>query len=399
MALSLGKHPGIVVVGLLVAGLLVWGFWPQPVLVEAVQAARGPMVVTVEEEGRTQVLDRYIISSPVDGVACRVQLEVGDRVTAGQALLGISPLASSVLDPRRRAEAEAAVSAADAALAASQDEASGARAQADFFAAELGRLKPLAAQGVISRDELDRARMNDISARAALRSALHGVDVARHALQAARSVLEISAASERGEPAERVVVRSPIDGVVLKLDRECEGPVRTGDPLLEVGDPSQLEVVVALLSADAVQVQPGMMVRFDRWGGEGHLEGVVRTVEPVGVTKVSALGVEEQRVKVVADFTSPAERWQRLGDGYRVEASFVLWQGDDVLQVPAGSLFRHDGGWAVFVMTDGRAALRPLRLGQRNGASAQVLGGLDAGELVINHPNDEVADGRRVKRL
>jgi HlyD family secretion protein len=238
--------------------------------------------------------------------------------------------------------------------------------------------------------------MDAITAKAALRAARHGVEVARYNLQAAQSVLQISAASPSGEPVDRVPVRSPINGRVLKAPRECAGPVRTGEALLEVGDPSQLEVAVDLLSADAVRIQTGTTVLFDRWGGDGQLEGVVRTVEPVGFTKVSALGVEEQRVLVIADFTSPPERWQRLGDGYRVDASFVLWQEQDVLQVPASSLFRSRGGWAVFVMEGGRAVLRPVEVGWRNGLVAQILGGVEAGERVINHPSDQVDDGRRV---
>jgi HlyD family secretion protein len=193
-----------------------------------------------------------------------------------------------------------------------------------------------------------------------------------------------------------VPVRSPIDGRVLAVRRECEGPVSLGEVLLEVGDPSRLEVEVDLLSADAVRVQPGTPVLFERWGGEEPLEGVVRTVEPVGFTKISALGVEEQRVLVIADFTSPPERWQRLGDGYRVEARFVLWHEDDVLQVPASSLFRDGDGWALFTVQDDRARLRRVGVGQRTGIRAQILAGLEPGEPVIDHPSDEVADAVRV---
>jgi HlyD family secretion protein len=222
------------------------------------------------------------------------------------------------------------------------------------------------------------------------------VDVARHELEAAESALAYSAATPAGEPAERVLVRSPIDGRVLKVQRECEGPVRTGEVLLALGDPSRLEVEVDVLSADAVRIRPGTRVLFDRWGGDEPLEGMVRRVEPVGFTKVSALGVEEQRVLVIADFTSPAERWERLGDGYRVEARFVLWHADDVLQVPASSLFRHGDGWAVFAVEEGRAVRRPLRVGQRTGLAAQVLEGLAEGDVVVVHPSDEVADGVRV---
>lgn len=396
MDLALQKHPGVVVILILVSGLLIWGFWPRPVLVEMATVKRAPMSVTIEEEGRTRVIDRYVISAPVDGMACRVELDVGDPVKRDEILLEITPLASQVLDPRSRAQSEAEVAARDAALASSQHDADAARAKAEFYRAEYARMQPLAEKGVISREALDKARMDVISVEAILRSAEHAVDVARYELASARSALEISPTDDDREPAERVPVRSPIDGRILKLMRECEGAVRTGDPLLEVGDPSRLEVEVDLLSADAVKVRPGTPVLFDRWGGDDLLQGVVRTVEPVGTTKVSALGVEEQRVLVIADITSPAEQWQRLGDGYRVEALFILWQEDDVLQVPAGSVFRHNQGWAVFVVRNNHAQMHTVRVGQRNGLIVQILDGVTANERVVNHPSDEVEDGRAV---
>jgi HlyD family secretion protein len=358
----LPKHPGILIAAVVVGALLTWGFWPRPLPVEAVIAARGPMTVTIEEDGRTRVIDRYEIRAPVDGFASRVELDVGDPVAAGQVLFVITPLRSAVLDPRSRAEARARVAAADAALASTRQDAEAAGARAEFRAAELARVEPLAKRGLVSSEELDQARMETVSATAALRAARHAVDVARYELEAARTALAYSEAGEE-EPAERIPVRSPIDGRVLKVLRDGEGPVGLGD--------------------------------VERWGGE-TLEGVVRTVEPAGFTKISALGVEEQRVLVIADFTSPRERWERLGDGYRVEARFVLWQRPDVLQVPASSLFRHGDGWAVLVVADGRAGLRPVEVGQRTGLRAQVLAGLEAGEPVIDHPADAVADGARV---
>jgi HlyD family secretion protein len=207
--------------------------------------------------------------------------------------------------------------------------------------------------------------MDVLTADATLRAANHGVEVAKYELQAAETALKYSAGTVTNEPAVRVPVRSPITGRILKVPHECEGPVRTGEPLLEVGDPSLLEVEVDVLSDDAVKIRPGMRVLFDRWGGDEPLEGRVRVVEPVGFTKISALGVEEQRVFVIADFTSLPEQWQRLGDGYRVEARFVLWHEDDVLQVPASSLFRYNEGWAVFVVENGRAVRREVQVGQR----------------------------------
>ena len=398
MLALLRKHPAIAVTTLLITALLAWGFWPQAVMVEAVAAKRAPLAVTIEEEGRTRIIDRYIVSAPVDGVACRVQLEVGDPVEQGQILLGITPLESQVLDPRSRAQARARVSAAEAALRAAREQAQAANAAQEFAAAELERLRPLAAEGLVSREAFDRAETEAKTSAAAKRSAHFNVEVASYDLEAARTTLEYSAASASGVPAERVPVRAPINGRILKVHHECEGAVRTGQPLLEVGDPTALEIEVDVLSADAVKIKPGMQVLFDRWGGEQPLQGRVRNIEPVGFTKISALGVEEQRVLVISDFTSPAEQWQRLGDGYRVEAQFILWQQADVLQVPASSLFRHQQGWAVFVIDGNRANRREIELGQRNGLTAQIVAGLEAGEMVINHPSDAVEDGIRVEQ-
>lgn len=398
MPTLLRQHPAIAVTIVVIVALLIWGFWPQPLMVEAVTVDRAPMAVTIEEEGRTRVIDRYIVSAPVDGVACRVQLDVGDPVDKGQVLLGITPLESQVLDPRRRAQAKARVAAAEAALRAAREEARAVEAANDYAVAELERLRPLAEKGLVSGESLDKAETAARAAAATMRSAEFNVEVANYDLEAARTTLEYSAATADRTPAERVPVRSPVDGRILKVHHECEGPVRTGEPLFEVGDPAALEVEVDVLSADAVKIKPDMEVMFDRWGGEAVLTGRVRNIEPIGFTKISALGVEEQRVLVISDFTSPAEHWQRLGDGYRVEARFVLWQELEVLQVPASALFRYRDGWAVFVIDDDCAERREVRVGQRNGLTAQILAGLEMGEVVINHPSDAVENGRSVKQ-
>jgi HlyD family secretion protein len=392
----LHKHPVISVVSMVVIVLLVWGFWPQAVLVEEAVVKRAPMTVTIEEEGRTRVIERYVISAPVAGTACRIQLDVGDAVQQDQVLLNIRPLQSQVLDPRSQAQAEARVSAAESALRAAQEQASAAAEAEKLAASELKRLKPLKDKGVISYDIYDKAQTEAKTSAAVKRSADFNVDVARYALKAAKSVLEYTTMDSK-QAQETVPIRSPITGRILKLDRECEGPVQTGEPLLEVGDPTALEVEVDVLSADAVKIKPGMKVLFDRWGGDEPLQGVVRTVEPVAFTKVSALGVEEQRVLVISDFTSPQELWQRLGDGYRVEAQFVIWHNDDTLQVPASSLFRYRDGWAVFVIDDNRARLRAIKVGQRSGLTSQILDGIKQGERVVNHPGDDIEDGTRVK--
>jgi HlyD family secretion protein len=366
------------------------------VLVELVEARRASMTVTIEEEGQTRVIDRFIISAPVDGVACRVQLDVGDTVQAGQTLLSISPLESRVLDARSRAEAEARVAAATSALELARHQADAAEASANFQRSEIRRLTPLAEQGVISNAVFDKAQMDLLTAEASLRSANHAVEVARYDQQAAETALKYSAGTVAGDPAIRVPVKSPIAGKILQMSHECEGPVTTGQELLVVGDPSSLEVVIDLLSADAVKVTPGMKVYFDRWGGDEPLAGRVRTIEPFGFTKISALGVEEQRVNVISDFVSPKGDWQRLGDGYRVEARFVIWEEEDVLQVPASSLFRLNDGWALFMAENGRARQRAVKIGQRTGLVAQVLDGVREGDEVVNHPSDEVSDGVRI---
>lgn len=392
---SLLAHPVILLAALIGLGLLVWGFWPAPVAVEAAHVTRAPLTVAIEEEGRTRVIDRYTIAAPVDGVTCRLGLDVGDPVKKGEVLLSIAPMASQVLDPRSRAQAEARVSAANAALHAAQEQASAAIAAADLADDDLVRLQKLAKRKLISQGELDQAITRQATSAAARRSAEFNVDVARYELDAAKSVLKYT--GSKSADVDRVPVTSPIDGRVLAIAQKCEAPVRTGAPLLEVGDPRALEVEVDLLSADAVRINPGMLVYFERWGGDHPLTGVVRTVEPVGFTKVSALGVEEQRVLVISDFTSPAEEWRRLGDRYRVEARFILWHQDNVLQIPASSLFRYKDGWAVFVIKGNRALRRKVEIGERNGLAAQVTAGLEAGESVINHPGDNVDNGVAVR--
>jgi len=399
MELPLNKHPGVIVISVIIAGLLVWGFWPQPVLVEAVSVSRAPMTVTIEEEGRTRVIERYVIAAPVDGVACRIQMNVGDSIEKGQTILSITPLESRVLDPRSRAEAQARVAAAKSALESARDQAESVEAAAVFYTSEVKRMQPLFKKGVISKGAFDKAEMDVLAANARLRASRHAVEVASYELQAAQTALKYSAGTTQANAQIRVPVISPISGKILKIQRKCEGPVSTGETLLEVGDTSILEVEVDVLSADAVKVKPGMKVLFERWGGEKQLEGIVRLIEPVGFTKVSALGVEEQRVLIIVDFTSPHELWQRLGDGYRVEARFVLWHQENVLQVPASSLFRYEEGYALFVVENNRAVRRVVKVGQRNGLIAQILEGLKENEIVINHPSDEVEHGKKVMMM
>ncbi|MFQ5586557.1 MAG: efflux RND transporter periplasmic adaptor subunit, partial [Thermodesulfobacteriota bacterium] len=316
-------------------------------------------------------------------------------VSKGQVLVELEPQRSRVLDPRSRAEAEAHVAAAEAALSSAKENRRAAKADADYASAELERVRKLFDDGFASTDTLERAEAEARRRRATRRSAAFAVEVARFELEAAETALKF--ATGEGDSAEKVPIHAPVGGRILKLHRESEGVVTEGQPLIEIGDPRALEVEVDLLSEDAVRIRPGTKVLFDRWGGDLPLDGVVRVVEPAGFTKVSALGVEEQRVFVISDITSPPEQWEGLGDGYRVEATFILWEGDNVLQVPASVLFRYGDGWAVFVVEGKRARRKVIEIGHRSGLFAEITSGLTEGELVITHPDEAIEDGTRVR--
>lgn len=383
--------------GLMLA-LGAWGLFlglrPQAVEVDMGTAQRGVLRATLEQEGRTRVLDRYVVAAPVTGYARRLRFEVGQAVERGAVLVELEPARSEAPDARRRAEAQARIAASQAGVNGAEQRVSAATSAAELAQAELQRVRALRLQGHVSAAAEDRAASEAQRSSAELHSAQFAVTAARHELEAARTALRFAGSAST---ADLVVVRAPVAGKLLKIAHKSEGTVATGQPLVEIGDPTALEVEVDLLSADAVRIQSGTRVVFERWGGDGTLEGVVRVIEPAGFTKVSALGVEEQRVWVIVSFSSPASRWQRLGDGYRVEASFILWEGQDILQIPASALFRDGEGWATFVVEQGKAVRRAVQVGQRTGLAAQVVTGIQAGERVISHPDDRVREGVRVK--
>jgi HlyD family secretion protein len=388
---------GMGMVVALVAAGLVLGFMPRAVPVDIATVGRAPLTVTVEEEGKTQVRERYQVAAPVAGYVRRIDLKAGDAVAVGQVLAVIEPARSVALDPRTRAQAQAQASAAQAALAVAQQNARAATAAAELAQQERSRAESLQQSNFLSAQALDTARSAETRARAAQLASENAVKVARFELDMARAAIASVARLQAGGSAEQFLVRAPVASRVLKLLHESEGPVEAGQPLLEIGDPESLEVEVEVLSTYAVKIAPGSRVILDRWGGDQPVQGTVRVVEPSGFTKVSALGVEEQRVRVIVDFTSPREAWQRLGDGYRVDARFILWEGKDVLQLPTSALFRHGEGWAVFAVKGGRARLTPLEIGQRAGLATQVLSGLGAGAQVVSHPDDTLSDGARVR--
>lgn len=388
----------VIALGAAVVLAIAYGFMAKAVPADMTTVSRGPLTVTVEEEGKTRVKDRYTISAPVSGFQRRIFLDAGDPVRKGQIVAELEPLRSEALDPRSRAEAEAAVAAAEASVKAAEERLRAAEAEAAYAKANHERTKQLYDAGYAALDNLEqsgseakRTEANRLSAEASMRVAVHQLD-------RARNTLKYSAAEDVADSSRITRVRSPVSGSVLKLHRESEGVVHSGDPLIDVGDPANIEVEVEVLSADAVSIRPGTRVYFERWGGSPALEGRVRVVEPGGFTKISSLGVEEQRVLVIADIRSVPENWKGLADRYRVEARFVIWEGKEVLQVPASALFRKGEGWAVFVVRNGRAREQAVEIGRRTGLAAEIRSGLSAGEIVITHPDDAITDGARVRK-
>lgn len=395
----------ITLVGLSVAAIF-YGMQQQPVPVEAATAEVAPLQVTVEEEGKTRLKSRYVVSAPISGFMRRLRWEVGDRVASGETITVLNPVSAPLLDTRTRDQGEARVRAAEAAVdvvtsrvATAEERLRAAQTDLNYWNLQEEREAPLVETGDLPAQRLDQIR-NEISrAEAAVAAAETTLATARQEIMSAQAEVEAARAAlgpvnpQVPRQGEAVAVSAPAAGRVIRLIQESEGVVQPGQPLIEIGDANAIEVEVELLSPDAVQVMPGTRVMLTGWGGDEMLEAQVRTIEPGGFTKISALGVEEQRVRVIADIISPEEMWARLGDGYRVEASFVLWEDPSVLQIPANALFRSNGDWAVFVIEDGMAHLRMVEVGQRTGLAAQILSGLEAGEVVVAHPDETVEDG------
>lgn len=357
-------------------------FLPGRVPVRTAPVRRAPMQVIVEQEGRTEVADRYAISAPVAAFVQRIELEVGDAVAAGQPVVRLEPPRAAILDPRSRGEAVARVEAAQGTL----DQAQAAAAQAE---ADRQRTERLAAGGSATRQALEQARSNAAQAAARLVAA-------RGDLAAARAALS-RISGHGGLPVQQVLV-APTAGRVLAVRRRSEGQVMPGDTLVVVGNTGHLQIRADVLSEDAVRIRPGTPALIDQWGGDTPLRAVVERVEPQGFTQVSSLGVEEQRVPVVANLTSPGPEWAgRLGSGYRVLARFVVWSSPSALQVPTSALFRAGNGWALFMVERGRAGRRAVTIGHQTGLATEILSGVKAGDTVIVHPGNDVADGKRVE--
>jgi HlyD family secretion protein len=393
--MTMKKRIGWIVSAALALALLAVALRPHPARVDAATITRGPLRVTIDEEGRTQVKRRYVVSAPLQGKLLRIELRPGDRVNEGALLARLVPADAPLLDPRARAEQEARLHAFEAAVSQASASVERARVLEVNAREDLARKRQLGGHAAISPHELESAE-NEAAARVQdLASAEFGAKVAAHQLSEARAALQ---RGRQGRLDEFEIV-APASGQVLRVVHESEGVVSAGTNLIEVGDPSALEVAADLLTVEAVRIRPGMAAYVDHWGGAKTLSARVRSVEPSGFTKLSALGVEEQRVRVLLDFTSPPSERESLGDAFRVEVHVVAWEAGAALRVPTAALFRRGESWMAFTVDDGRVRARRLDVGEQAPELAELRGGASEGELVVLRPSESLRDGLRAEAM
>jgi HlyD family secretion protein len=374
---------------LILVALIVWFWMPKPVPVDLVQAKRGPLTVTVDEQGKTRARDRYVVATPVTGRLTRLEWREGDRVNQGQVVAWLHP---SPLDPRELAEVQARVQMTLALQRAAEEKVKEAQAVHDQAKRERDRYERLFKMGGISRQTYEQTEKAEITSARELEASRSRAKAAAYEVELSRARL-LTAEKSQGKTEGLILVPSPVSGRVLKIQEKSERVVSVGTPLLVLGDPTRLEVVVDVLSSEAVKVQPGMAVILENWGGDRPLRARVRLIEDQGFTKVSALGIEEQRVNVVADFVDPPGP---LGDDYRVEARIIIWEGQNILKVPAGALFRSGTDWAVFAVGNGRAKKQIVEVGRRTPREAELMKGLKEGDWVISHPTNQIEEGTKI---
>lgn len=377
-----------IIAGIILTGLTLWAFLPSPVEVDLQRAQKGTLLVTVDEEGETRAKDRFVVSSPVSGRLTRIQLKEGDPVGLNQVVAVIYPLP---LGKRESTEIRARLQAAEATHREAEILIKQTQLNLEKFRRERQRTEHLQKNGLATLQELELARDAEKLRIEELDAAKMKAQAAAFEVKAIRSGL-ISLEEEKGE-IKIISVRSPVAGRVLKVMEKSEQVVAPGTPLIVLGNPNQLEVVIDLLTTEAVKVKPGDTVLLENWGGDHPLQAKVRLVEPWGFTKVSALGVEEKRVNVIADFVDPSTS---LGDGFRIEARIIIWKGEGILKIPASALFRAGSGWAVFVNQDGRVKRREVGLGRQGTFEVEIQKGLKEGEEVIIHPSNQIKDGLRI---
>jgi HlyD family secretion protein len=389
---------GIPLLALVLA--LAFALRPRPIDVDLVSVVRGPLVATVAEEGETRIKDIFVLYAPIRGRALRIEIEEGAEVVADETVVAeIEPIDPEFLDLRTQAEMRAAIETARAALTLARAQLAQTRAELEFATAEVERMRTLYASRTVSIRALEDAERTFRTRGAAVETADAAVEMRNSELTAAQvRLLGPDEARSSGEACPCIPILAPVNGQVLRVLHESEGVVEAGQPLVEIGNPRALEIVVDFLSTDAVRIDVGNRVIIEEWGGEGALGGRVARVEPFGFTKVSALGIEEQRVNVVIDFTDPPGRWQRLGHGFQVEARVVLWEDEAALKLPLTALFRDGSDWAVFTVEDQRARLTPVEIGHRTELEAGVLSGVSEGDVIIRYPNDHIESGTRVRQ-
>ena len=374
--------------------LVVWGLKPRPIEVETATLTRGPLTVHVVEEGKTRIRNRYVLSAPLAGQMRRVPLKAGDPVVAGQTLVTtIEPAAAPLLDPRSETQAKARIEMMEAARKQTTENLEMVRTSAKFAQSQWKRMQQLGQSGGVSAIDLDNAERDALMREREVHAAEFAVQVAEYEWTQAKAALLQLQASDAGPTIE---IRAPVTGNILKVFQESTTVVAPGTPIIEIGDTADIEIEAEILSRDAVAIRPGAMVSIEQWGGEAPLQGRVRRVEPAAFTKISALGVEEQRVIVLSDLVEPPADARLLGDRYRVEVRVAVWHGDDVPQVPAGALFREGNTWKTFVFDNGTARKTTVDAGHTDGRQTEILGGLPAGATVLVHPPDTIEDGAPV---
>jgi HlyD family secretion protein len=386
------------IIGALLICTLVFLFWPKAVVTDMAQLSKASLQISISDEGRTRVHDVYVLSAPVTGHLRRIEAEVGDPVLiSSTVVVQIEPIDPAFLDPRSEAQAKADIQTANSALSLAQSEVNQAQAELDFALAEFNRMSELRVNKSVSERELDNAERAYKTRRAALATAQAAQQMRNYELQRTKALL-LSPASTQVEHGncECMNITAPVSGRILKVLNKSEGVVTAGTPLLEIGDPEDLEIVVELLSFDAVKVEPGQTVIIRNWGGAESLSGRVKHIEPIGFKKVSALGIEEQRVNVIIDLVSNFSQWSRLGHGYQVDVEIVIWQEDALLTVPVTALFRDQKEWAIFVAINNVVEKRMLQIGRKNAFRAQIISGMQEGDWFILYPNEQIEDGVKV---
>lgn len=385
----------------LVGALAVVALRQDPLAVNLHSLARGPMEVTVSADGQTRIREVYEVAAPLAGTALRSPVRVGDAVVAGKTIVAVvEPVAPSLLDARSRLQAEAALREAEAALHVAESQVRQAQEELSYAQSGYDRVVTLVERGISSVTQLETATQALAIRKAAHDAALSGLEMAKGGVQRSEAALiEPDAAHAEGASDCCIRILAPVDGQVLVVDQVSERPVAAGTRLLSIGQPDALEIVADLLSSDAVRLQPGAMARVDRWGGDKTLSARLRAVDPSARTKISALGIEEQRVEAVFDLLSPPDERPRLGDGFAVSLSIIEWQAEDVLILPLSALFRQGATWMVFTEQDGIAIEKPVRIGRRNAAEAELLEGLVPGDRVILHPTETLRDGMAIVEI